>query len=110
MLSLDRLGGYPHPWQSPSQRSLRLENNSKTPRLLASEFHFVMMCAASMAEHKFKIGATVYFHSRSERKMRSGPCQIIGLLPAKDGKFQYLIKSEYENHERVVKESELSRY
>jgi hypothetical protein len=68
------------------------------------------MCAASMAEHKFKIGETVYFHSRSERKMRSGPCQIIGRLLAQDGKFQYVIRSEYENHERIVKESELSRY
>jgi hypothetical protein len=68
------------------------------------------MCAASMAEPKFKIGETVYFHSRSERKMRSGPCQIIGRLPTQHGKFQYLIRSEYENHERVVKESQLSHY
>jgi hypothetical protein len=63
-----------------------------------------------MAEHKFKIGETVYFHSRSERKMQSGPCQIVGRLPAQDGKFQYVIRSEYENHERTVKESDLSRY
>ena len=68
------------------------------------------MCAASMGDHKFKIGETVYFNSRSERKMRSGPCQIIRRLPAQDGKFQYVIRSEYENHERVAKESELSRY
>jgi hypothetical protein len=62
-----------------------------------------------MAEHKFKIGETVYFHSRSERKVRSGPCQIIRRLPTQDGKFQHVIRSEYENHKRVAKESELSR-
>jgi hypothetical protein len=68
------------------------------------------MCAASMAEHKFKIGEIVYFQSLSERKIRSGRCQIIGRSPAQDAKFQYVIRSEYDNHERVVKESELSRY
>jgi hypothetical protein len=35
-----------------------------------------------MAEHKFKIGERVYFHSRSEREAPSGPCQIIRRLPA----------------------------
>ena len=81
--------------------------NPRTPRL---GFYFATMRAASMAEHKFKIGETVYFHSRSERKVRSGPCQIIRRLPAQDEKFQYVIRSEYENHQRVAKESELSRY
>jgi hypothetical protein len=68
------------------------------------------MCAASMAEHKFKIGERVYFQSRSERDARSGPCQIIRRLPEQDGEFQYVIRSEYENQQRVAKESELSRY
>jgi hypothetical protein len=39
----------------------------------------------SMAEHKFKIGERVYFHSRSEREAPSGPSQIIRRLPALEG-------------------------
>jgi hypothetical protein len=63
-----------------------------------------------MAEHKFKIGERVYFNSRSQRDARSGPCKIIRRLPAQDGEFEYVITSEDENHQRVVKESELNRY
>jgi hypothetical protein len=51
-----------------------------------------------MAEHKFKIGERVYFHSRSEREAPSGPRQIIRRLPAQDGEFQYVIRREYEGH------------
>ena len=64
----------------------------------------------SMAEHKFKIGERVYFHSRSRREVPPGPCQIIKRLPAANGEFQYLIRSEYKDHQHVAKESELSRY
>ena len=63
-----------------------------------------------MAEHKFKIGERVYFHSRSQREVPPGPCQIIKRLPAASGEFQYVVRSEYEDHQRVAKESELSRY
>jgi hypothetical protein len=63
-----------------------------------------------MAEHKYKIGEKVYFESGSEREVRSGPCEIIRHLPAQGGEFQYVIRSEHENHQRVVKEDQLSRY
>jgi hypothetical protein len=63
-----------------------------------------------VAEHKFKIGERVYFHSRSQREVPPGPCQIIKRLPAANGEFQYVIRSEYGDHERVAKESELSHY
>jgi hypothetical protein len=66
--------------------------------------------AASMAEHKFKIGERVYFHSRSRREVPPGPYQIIKRLPAANGEFQYVIRSEYKDHQHVAKESELSRY
>ena len=66
--------------------------------------------AASMAEHKFKIGERVYFHSRSRREVPPGPCQIIKRLPAANGEFQYVIRSEYKDHQHVAKESELNRY
>jgi hypothetical protein len=63
-----------------------------------------------MAEHKFKIGERVYFHSQSRREVPPGPCQIIKRLPAANGEFQYVIRSEYKDHQHVAKESELSRY
>jgi hypothetical protein len=37
--------------------------------------------AASMAEHKLKIGERVYFHSRSQREVPPGPCQIVRVSP-----------------------------
>jgi hypothetical protein len=63
-----------------------------------------------VAEHKFKIGERVYFHSRSQREVPPGPCQIIKRLAAANSEFQYVIRSEYGDHERVAKESELSHY
>jgi hypothetical protein len=38
-----------------------------------------------------------------------GAYQIIRRLPPKDGEFQYVIRSAYEDHHRVAKEGELSR-
>ncbi len=35
--------------------------------------------------------------------------EIRATLPAEDGQFRYRIKSQIELHERVVKESELSK-
>ena len=53
-----------------------------------------------------------YFHPKrgaSQIDVRSGPCQIIKRLPATHGEFQYVIRSAYEEHERVATESELTR-
>jgi hypothetical protein len=66
-----------------------------------------------MAEHKFKIGQVVYF--RPKRSMvpvdaPSGSYQIIRRLPAANGEFEYVIRSAYDGHERVARESELSHY
>ncbi len=65
-----------------------------------------------MAEYKFKIGQVVYF--RPKRSTLPSPAppgryQIIRRLPATEGEFQYVIRSADENHQRVAKESELSR-
>ena len=62
-----------------------------------------------MAEHKFKIGERVYFNSRSRREVPPGPCQIVKRLPAANGEFQYVVRSEYKDHQHVAKEGELSR-
>lgn len=67
----------------------------------------------TMAEHKFKIGQVVYFRPKKSRLVSDappGPYQIIRRPPAMDGEFQYVIRSEYESHERVARESELSRF
>jgi hypothetical protein len=64
--------------------------------------------AASMAEYKFKIGETVYFHPKPPRGAPRGAYQIIKRLPAAEGEFQYVIRSAFEDHQRVAKESELS--
>jgi hypothetical protein len=62
-----------------------------------------------MAEHKFKIGQTVFFHagSRGIDAPRHSPYQITARLPPTDGEFQYRIKSIHEEHERVASEGEL---
>ncbi len=66
-----------------------------------------------MAERKFKIGQVVYFRpkrSSAPLSASSGPYQIMRLLPATEGEFQYVIRSANEDHERVARESELSRF
>jgi hypothetical protein len=65
--------------------------------------------ARAMAEHKFKIGVRVYFHLRSQHETPPESYQIIKRLPAANEEFQYVFRSEYEDHQRVAKESELSR-
>jgi len=65
-----------------------------------------------MAEHRFKIGQTVYFHpQKSKLALHApvGPYHITRRFPAADGEFEYAIRSPHEDHERVARESELSR-
>jgi len=61
-----------------------------------------------MAEHKFKIGQLVYFRPSPTSTARAGHYQIVRRLPeSSDGEFHYVIRSTYEEHERVVREGEL---
>jgi hypothetical protein len=62
-----------------------------------------------MPAHKFKIGELVFFHPQLPDSAPRGAYQIIRRLPAVDGEFQYVIRSAYEDHQRVAKEGELSR-
>jgi hypothetical protein len=64
---------------------------------------------AAMTEHKFKIGQLVYFQPGSRAHARPGPYQIVRRLPESEGEFHYVISSTYEDHERVARESELTR-
>jgi hypothetical protein len=67
----------------------------------------------AMAEHKFKIGQVVYIQNakvRAALQASSGGYVVTRRLPEKDGEFQYAIRSAHEDHERVVTESEISRF
>jgi hypothetical protein len=64
----------------------------------------------SMQDHKFKIGQSVNFTSGPfGRGGGSGVYKVTQLLPPEGDDYQYRIKSSEEPHERVVKESQLSR-
>jgi hypothetical protein len=58
-----------------------------------------------MAEHKFKIGETVRFHPKTSSEAPGGAYQIVRRLPAAEGGFQYVIRSVYEDYQRVAKEN-----
>jgi hypothetical protein len=63
----------------------------------------------SMAEYKFKIGETVYFHPKPPNDAPRGIYQIVRRLPAAEGEFHYVIRGMSEEHQRVAKETELRR-
>jgi hypothetical protein len=60
-----------------------------------------------MRSHKFKIGDTVtYIHPGL--KGRDGQYEVIRILPTENAEPAYRIKSKTEQHERAVKEHEIS--
>lgn len=62
-----------------------------------------------LATHKFKLGRSVFLQPTiSNRGAAVGRYEVTKQLPARDGEFEYRIKSSAEPHERAVKESELS--
>jgi hypothetical protein len=78
-----------------------------TPFPLGVLFYDHVRC--SMAEYKFKIGETVYFHPKLLIDAPGGAYQIIRHLPTAEGEFQYMIRSVNEDRQRVAKQRELSR-
>lgn len=63
-----------------------------------------------MREHKFKVGQSVSFTSGPfGRGNAASVYKIVQLLPPEGDDNQYRIKSATEPHERVVRESQLSR-
>jgi hypothetical protein len=66
-----------------------------------------------LAEHKFKIGQLVHYYpkkiGRASIELVSGLYQIIKRLPSANGEPQYEIRSTLEQHDRVARESELTR-
>lgn len=67
-----------------------------------------------MAAHKFAIGQTVrYSPDRSERHQiaasQGGRFKIVRLLPEAASVLQYRVKSQFDGHERVVREDQLAK-
>jgi hypothetical protein len=60
-----------------------------------------------MPSHKFQVGEIVVF--RPGRNVPSGAYEVVKQLPETDGEFEYHIKSMNEPHQRVARESELTR-
>jgi hypothetical protein len=65
---------------------------------------------ARMPTHKFKLGLSVYLQSTMQNRASArGAYQVTKQLPERDGEFEYHIKHSGEPHERVARESELSK-
>ena len=63
-----------------------------------------------VAEHKFRAGQKVTLVPSIANRSRGGAGYIVTRqLPERGGEFEYRVKSTSEPHERVARESELSR-
>jgi hypothetical protein len=63
-----------------------------------------------MPGHKFHIGEIVELSPSTLRRAVGGVYEVTKRLPESDaGEYQYRVKSINEPHERVVRESELSK-
>jgi hypothetical protein len=61
-----------------------------------------------MPSHKFNIGDAVLFNSRVSRNAPWGVYEVVKVLPG-NGNPEYRVKSANEEHQRVARESELTR-
>jgi len=62
-----------------------------------------------MPSHKFKIGETVMLRPAVSRNVPGGAYEVTKQLPHNGHEFEYRIKSASESHERVTRESELTK-
>ncbi len=60
-----------------------------------------------MTIHKFKIGETVFLRPSRDHNLTRGAHVVIRKLPEHAGEHEYRVRSSYEQHERVVRESQL---
>ena len=60
-----------------------------------------------MLSHKFHVRQLVQLNLSIGRNVPGGCYEITKKLPAREGEFEYRIKSMNEPHERVARESEL---
>ena len=62
-----------------------------------------------MPSHKFKIGESVMVKPAISRNVPGGVYEVTKQLPHNGREFEYRIKSANEEHERVARESELTK-
>lgn len=63
-----------------------------------------------MATHKFSIGQALQFSpGLAEDRRRKGRYKVVRQLPETGNMLQYRIKSEFDGHERVVREDQVER-
>ena len=62
-----------------------------------------------MTSHKFKIGQIVTIRPALSRNVPGGVYMVTKQLPENRGEFEYRIKSVEEVHERVARETELTK-
>ena len=62
-----------------------------------------------MASHKFKVGQIVTIRPALSRNVPGGVYIVTKQLPENRGEFEYRIKGVEEVHERVARESELTK-
>jgi hypothetical protein len=61
------------------------------------------------ASHKFHVGESVIVRPAISRNVPGGVYEVTKQLPHNGREFEYRIKSANEEHERVVRESELTK-
>ena len=57
---------------------------------------------------KFKVGDAVILKQSVRQNVPGGVCVVTKVLPDRNGEREYRVKSADEEHERVVRESELA--
>ena len=62
-----------------------------------------------MPSHKFHVGESVTLMPAISRNVPAGVYQVTKQLPHNGREFEYRIKSANEEHERVARESELTK-
>lgn len=62
----------------------------------------------AMKKHKYDVGQKVRYFTRMRISAENNEFEVMRLLPAEAGEFQYRIKSALEKTERVVSEDQLS--
>lgn len=56
----------------------------------------------------FKVGQTVRFTPGTHERSFAGLYRVVGRLPEERGEVQYRIKSTKDDHERVVREGQIT--
>jgi hypothetical protein len=64
---------------------------------------------SAMPSHKFHVGETVTLIRSTSRNVSGGIYQVTKQLPHNGLEFEYHIKSANEEHQRIARESELTK-